>query len=180
MAETTATTVAATHEAEPLWFGLFNAEQTVWVSVTVFLLLAVILGKLPKRIAEALDAKIADVRRQLDEAKSIRAEAEVLLADARGKQDAAGRDAEAIMNHARAEAAQMIETARSDADLLVERRTRMADDKIAAAERSAQADLRARVAAISAAAARSVIAAQSTDADKSRLTDDAIVALGRR
>ena len=152
----------------------------MWVGITIFLLLAIFVAKAPKLIVEGLDAKIAQVRKQLDEATALRAEAEALLADARAKQDAAGRDAEAIVAHAKSEAAQMVETARGDADTLVASRTRMAEDKIAAAERGATADLRARVASIAAQAAKTVIAAQSTDADKVRSTDDAIGALGRR
>lgn len=181
MAETTATTVAetTTHEVEPTSLGL-NAEQWVWVGITIFLLLAVFVGKLPKQIATALDAKIADVRKQLDEAKALRAEAEALLAETRARQEAAGRDAAAILAHAKAEAEDLVKTAKADADALVERRTRMAEDKIGAAERAAAADLRARVATISAQAAKTVIAGQSTDADKSRLTDESIAALGRR
>ena len=181
MAPTTATTTVAEthHEVEPTSLRL-NAEQWVWVGITIFLLLAIFVAKAPKLIVEGLDAKIAQVRKQLDEATALRVEAEALLADARAKQDAAGRDAEAIVAHAVAEAAQVIETARGDADTLVASRTRMAEDKIAAAERSATADLRARVATIAAQAAKMVIAAQSTDADKARSTDDAISALGRR
>ncbi len=182
MAETTATTVATTHEAEhiePTSFGL-NAEQFVWVSVLIFILLAVFVGKLPKRIAEGLDAKIAEISKQLTEAKAIRAEAEALLAETKARQAAAAGDAKSIIDHARAEAAQLIATAQSDAETLVARRTKMAEDKIAAAERGAAADLRARVATLATQAARTVIAQQSTDADKARLTDEAISALGRR
>ena len=175
---TTATTHQAEH-AEPLWFGAFNAEQTVWISVTLFLIAAIVFGKLPKRIAEGLDAKIAEISKQLTEAKAIRAEAEALLAETRARQAASGNDAAAIIAHARSEAAQLIEAAKADAETLVARRTRMAEDKIAAAERGAAADLRTRVATLATQAARTVIAQQSTDADKSRLTDEAIGALGR-
>lgn len=167
------------HHAEPTFLGL-DAEGWVYTGIAIFLLLAIFVGKAPKRIAEALDAKIADVRRQLDEAKSIRAEAESLLADAKARQTAAANDAAAILTQAKTEAAQLVASAQSDADAAIARRTRMAEDKIAAAERAAEADLRARAAVLAAEAARRIIATNADPAMQAKLTEQAIAELGGR
>src|SRR3954470_4909644 len=107
-----ANTVALTeadgaHHEEQTLLGL-GPEGWVYVGLTIFLLLAIFVAKAPKRIAEALDARIAETRKQLDEAKAIRAEAEALLARAKAQQAASAGDAQAILAHAQAEATDLI------------------------------------------------------------------------
>ncbi len=180
MAETTATTEAHGGEhAEPVLLGL-GAESWVYVSVSIFLILAVVLGKLPQRIVGALDDRIAGVKRQLDEARAVRAEAEALLADANRRRDAATRDAEAIVARARTEAAELVAESQAAAALTIERRTAAAEAKIAAAERAAEAELRADVARRVTAAAATLISANADKALQAKLTDEAIAGLERR
>lgn len=169
----------AAHHDEPLLLGL-GAESWVYVSVAIFILLAIFVGKLPQRITQALDARIAGVRRQLDEAKALRMEAEALLADANRRREAATRDAEAIVTRARAEAAEMVAESQTTAALTIERRTAAAEARIAAAERSAEAELRADVARRVTAAAATIIAAKADKSLQAKLTDEAIVGLERR
>jgi F-type H+-transporting ATPase subunit b len=167
-----------THDEGPTLLGL-GAEGWVYVGLTIFLLLAIFVAKAPKRVAEILDQRIADTRRQLDEAKAIRAEAEALLSDARRKHAASAGDAEAIVAHAEQEASALLTKAEADAADLVERRGKMAEDKIAAAERRALAEVRAKAAEAAASAAAAIIAERhGAEADKA-LVDRTIARLGR-
>jgi F-type H+-transporting ATPase subunit b len=172
-----ATTVAdgAAHVGEhgPELLGL-GAEGWVYVGLTIFILLAIFVAKAPKIITDVLDARIAETRRALDEAKAIRGEAEALLAKAQAQSKESAGDAAAIIGHAEVEAKALLEQAKAHATELTLRRAKMAEDKIAAAERSAVADVRASAANAAAAIAAQVIA-QSHDAsaDKS-LVDSAI------
>lgn len=184
MAETTAETHAA--GAAP---GEAHAEETllgqggeffVYVSVTIFIVLAVWLGKLPARITGALDDRIAGVKRQLDEAAALRAEAEALLADARAKTAAAEAEAAAIRARAEIEAAAMVTASEAAASDAIARRTAAATARIAAAERTAAAELKADVARQVTQAAAAIIAARADKDLLSRLTDDAITGLDRR
>lgn len=184
MAEASAqNTVALTeanggHHAEPELLGL-NAEGWVYVGLTIFLLLAIFVVKGPKRITDALDARIAETKRQLDEAKAIRAEAEALLAKAKAQQAASAGDARAILAHAEQEAADLLAEAEKNATELTARRAKMAEDKIAAAERSAIAEVRARAAeAATSAAARLIAERHDAGADKA-LVDSTIAGLSR-
>ena len=168
----------AGHEEGPTLLGL-SAEGWVYVGLTIFLLLAVFVAKAPQKITEALDARIANTRRQLDEAKAIRAEAEALLADAKRRSAASAGDAAAIIAHAEAEAKLMLAKAESDATDLMARRAKMAEDKIAAAERGSIADVRAMAADAATRAAAAIIAdRQDTGADKP-LVDRTIAGLAR-
>lgn len=177
---TAAGSLAATEGAHegPLLLGL-GAEGWVYVGLTIFLLLAVFVGKAPQRIVQALDARIAETRRQLDEAGAIRAEAEALLADAKARTAASAGDAAAIVAQAETEAKELLAKAEADASELVARRTKMAEDKIAAAERSAIADVRAVAAQAAATAAGAIIAERhGADADRA-LIDRTISGLSR-
>ena len=162
----------------PTLLGL-SAEGWVYVGLTIFLLLAVFYAKAPQKITEALDARIANTKRQLDEARAIRAEAEALLAEAKRRSDASAGDAAAIIAQAESEAQQMLAKAEADAADLMTRRARMAEDKIAAAERGAVADVRAKAADAAARAAAAIIAdGHDAGADKP-LVDRTIAGLAR-
>lgn len=170
--------IAEGAEEGPTLLGL-SAEGWVYVGLTIFLLLAVFVGKAPQKIAEMLDARIAETRRQLDEAKAIRAEAEAMLADAKARTAASAGDAAAIIAHAEAEAKTMLAKAESDAADLTARRAKMAEDKIAAAERTAIGDVRARAADAAARAAASIIAARHDASADKPLVDRTIAGLAR-
>jgi F-type H+-transporting ATPase subunit b len=175
--ETHAATEAngAAHGADhgPELLGL-GAEGWVYVGLTIFILIAIFVAKAPKVITDILDARIAETRRTLDEAKAIRAEAEALLAKAQTQSKASAGDAAAIIGHAEAEAKALLTQAKTQATELAARRARMAEDKIGAAERSAIAEVRATAASAAASIAAQVIAqSHSSDADK-ELVDGAI------
>jgi F-type H+-transporting ATPase subunit b len=123
-----------------------------WVAMAMLVLFALMIWKgVPAAIGRALDRKIAGIRQQLDEAAQLRAEA-----------------------------AGIISQAESDAAALVERRTRMAEDKIGAAERAALDQVRARAASVAAAAAERLIRERLDAGVDKALVDATIAELGQR
>ena len=162
--------------AEPVAFGFIGPGA--WVSLAMLAFILILLWKgVPKLITGGLDAKIAAIRAQLDEAKSLRAEAEALRAEYAAKIANAEQDAASMLQHARVEADAIVERAQADSQLVIARREKMAEDKIAAAERAAVEQLRAQAAAAAAEAARGLIAARhGSDADR-KLVDEAIAGL---
>ncbi len=157
-----------------------GAEFWVYVSVTIFIVLAVVLAKLPARITGALDDRIAGVKKQLDEAAALRAEAEALLNDAKAKTAAAEAEAAAIRARAETEAAALVKASEAAASDAIARRTAAAEARIAAAERAATAELKADVARQVTDAAAAIIKARADKDLMARLTDDAIAGLDRR
>ncbi|WP_338468077.1 hypothetical protein RXV95_05845 [Novosphingobium sp. ZN18A2] len=156
------------HHEETL-LGL-NAEGWVYVGITLFFLVAIFVMKAPRKITEALDAQIAETRKNLDEAAAIRAEAEALLADARRKHEESAKEAEVLMQHAKHEAETLIAKAEADTTELIARREKMAKDKIGAAERAAVEELRGQTAKAAAVAAQGLISESYTaDADKAQV-----------
>lgn len=162
---------------EPSALGITAAG---WVALSMLVVVAIIIWrKVPALIGRALDARIATIRRDLDEAARLRAEAETLLASAKSRSAASAGDAQAMIAHAEAEAKALVAKAESDAADLVERRRVMAEDKIGAAERQALAEVRARAAEAAVGAAAALIAERhGADADR-RLVDRAIGGLAR-
>jgi F-type H+-transporting ATPase subunit b len=162
---------------DPTALGL---NATAWVALAMLVVLGIMLWKkVPAAIGRGLDKKIAGIREQLDEAAKLRAEAEALRAEYEAKTAAAGAEAQAMVDRARHEADTIVQQAKVDAASLIDRRTRMAEDKISAAERSAIAEVRAKAANAAAAAAATLIA-QQHDAQADRaMVDQTIAGLGR-
>ncbi|MDE8650325.1 hypothetical protein [Novosphingobium album (ex Liu et al. 2023)] len=170
--ETLADGEHAVHVPEPEALGFGPGG---WVALAVIVLLVVALWKkVPGMLTKGLDSSIAEIRKQLDEAKTLRAEAEALRKEYADKIANAEKDAAAMIEHARHEAEAIVAKAEADTTDVIARREKMAEDKIAAAERAAIADLRAKAASAAATAAKSLIKANhSADADKA-LVDEVI------
>ena len=146
-----------------------------WVAMSMIAVFAILVrAKVPEIVAAMLDKKIAAIRAQLDAATQLRAEAEALKAEYVAKSKAATADMAAMRDAAAKEAEEIVAQAKVDATALIIRRTKMAEDKIAAAERSAIAEVRAKAAAIATAAAESLIAANHGIAADKALIDATI------
>lgn len=165
-----------THAPEPSVFGL---NATAWVSLAMAVFFAILIWKkVPALIGKALDDRIAGIRSQLDEAAKLRAEAEALKAEYQAKLANAEKDAAALKSRAEEEAALLLSDAKTNTQALIKRRQKMAEDKIAAAERAAIADIRVKAVSAATAAAAALIAENhDAKADKG-MVDGTIKSLG--
>ena len=162
---------------DPTALGL---NATAWVALAMIVVIAILLWKkVPAAIGRALDKKIAAVREQLEEARQLRSEAEALKAEYEAKAAAAGAEAQTMLDRARHEADGIVQQAKVDAASLIERRTRMAEDKIGAAERAAIQEVRAKAATAAAAAAELLIRQQHDAAADRAMVDQTIAGLSR-
>ncbi|SNS64981.1 F-type H+-transporting ATPase subunit b [Sphingomonas laterariae] len=167
---------AAEHHVDPTALGM---NATAWVALAMIVVIVLMVWKkVPALIGGALDKKIASIRVQLDEASRLRAEAEALKAEYERKAAAAASEADAMIAHARDEAEGIVAKAKADASALIERRGKMAEDKIAAAERTAIAEVRAKAAAAASAAAAELIAKGHDAAADKALVDQTIAGIG--
>ncbi|WP_335341004.1 MULTISPECIES: F0F1 ATP synthase subunit B [Sphingomonas] len=167
----------AEHHVDPSALG-FDATMLVGLAMLVVILL-MLWKKVPAAIGKSLDSKIAAIRAQLDEAAELRKEAEALKAEYQARFAAADQETAAMLERARHEADSIRAKAESDAAQLVERRTRMAEDKIAAEERAALQQLRATAADAAAKAAGRIIAERHDAGADKAIIDQAIAGLGR-
>src|SRR6185295_18923042 len=115
-----------------------------WVAVSFVGFLAILIYyKIPALLAKALDERAAAIRKELDEARRLRDEAQNLLNDYQKKYRNAGLEAESIIEQARGEAQAYAKETRGSLAESLERRTRQAEEKIARAEAQAVDEVRA-------------------------------------
>lgn len=163
---------AAGEHAEARAFGL---GPGAYVALSMIVVIAVMLWVgLPRMIAGALDSRIEGIRKQLDEAKMLRAEAEKLRDEYAAKASEADKEVAVLRASAERQAEEIVEKAKADAAALIERHKVIASEKIATAERAAVEELRAKVATAAAAAARDLIADKHGEAADRKLADEII------
>jgi F-type H+-transporting ATPase subunit b len=149
-------------------------EAEFWVALGFFVFLG-LLGYLGvhKKLAKSLDDRADRIRAELDEARKLKDEAAALLADYQRRRQEAEGEAQGIIAGANAEAERMAVEAKAKVEEFVERRTKMAETKIAQAEAQAAADVRAAAAEAAVAAAEKILAHEA----KGKLAD-ALIAKG--
>ncbi len=136
-------------------------DATFWAFVALVIFIGVLLYfGVPKLVANALDARIAKIRQDLEEARRLREEAQHLLADYERKRQSAQAEADDIIAAARDDAARLTTEANIALENLVTRRTRAVEDRIAQAEAQALAEVRARSADMAVEAAKVLLRQQ--------------------
>ncbi|MBI1383504.1 MAG: F0F1 ATP synthase subunit B [Rhizobiales bacterium] len=136
-----------------------GADEWVAVSFGLFILLLVYL-KVPAMVTKALDDRADRIRDELEAARRLKEEAQSALTEFQHKREEATREAEAIIAQARQEAELYAEETRRNLAEQLERRTRMAEDKIARAEEQATNEVRSAAAEVAIATARELIASR--------------------
>lgn len=136
-------------------------DATFWATVALFIFLGIVayLG-VPGMIGKALDARATRIRNDLDEARRLREEAQQLLAEYKRRRAEAEREAGDIVAAARREAEAFLVEAKQKTEDYVARRSALAEQKIAQAERDAVNEVRARAVDLAVESARSVLAAK--------------------
>ena len=155
-------------------------DSTFWVALAFVAFVALIAKKGYELITAALDKRAESIRAELEEAVRLREEAQALLAGYQRKQRDAAAEAEAIVDHAREEAARLAEEAEKDLTAAIERRTKLAENKIAQAEAQAVADVRSLTVDMAVDATRRIIAEKLDKKRAGPLVDDAIAGLEKK
>ena len=146
-----------------------------WVAIAfVVFLLVLLYYRVPSLIAKSLDDRAEAIRKELDEARRLREEAQNLLADYQKKHRNAGQEAQSILELARREAEVIAQETRASLKDLLERRTQQAEDKIARAEAQAVDDVRAAAIEVAVAAAEKILREKASGAGGISLVDQSI------
>lgn len=151
-----------------------------WVTVAFVILLAVALYYGLRPILAMIDRRAAAIRQQIDEAEQLREEAQQRLADYKRKQREAQREAEEIIEHAKAEAKRMEERAAKDLEAQVKRRERLTMEKIEQAEQRAVSEVRNHAVDVAILATERLLRDNLSDAKASALIDEAITDVSKR
>ena len=131
-------------------------DPEFWVAFAFAIFIGILIKfGVPKMAFSALDARSDRIRQALDEAQRLRSEAQAVLVQYQKKREEAEKEAQGIIEGARAEAERVAGEAKGKVEEFIARRTKMAESKIAQAEAQALADVRA-------AAANAAVTAAST------------------
>src|SRR5690242_9609747 len=154
-------------------------DSHFWEAVAFLIAVALVWKKASRSISSALDQRAAKIRDELDDARKLRDDAQAMLANYQRKQRDALKEAEAIVAQAKAEAERLGAQAAKDLEAAIQRRQRLAEEKIAQAEQKALAEVRAAAVDIAVGAARRVLA-EDMSARGGKLIDQAIDNLPQR
>ena len=128
----------------------------------------------------ALDARAERIRAELDEAKRLREEAQVLLADYEKRQREIEGEAARMVEQAKRDAVATAEQMKTDALAAIDRRVKAASDQLAAAEAAAVREVKDRAVAVAVAAAAGLLRDGMSAAAVDASIDEAIATAGQR
>jgi F-type H+-transporting ATPase subunit b len=138
-------------------------DNTFWATAALLIFLAIVFYmKVPGTIGKSLDQRSDKIRGELEEARRLREEAKQLLADYQRKRKEAEQEASEIVALAKREADAILADAKRKTEDYVTRRTALAEQKIAQAERDAVNEVRSSAVELAVEAARKVIAAKAS------------------
>jgi F-type H+-transporting ATPase subunit b len=158
---------------------MFSSPE-FWVAVAFIIFVGLIVWKGLTPILAALDSRSNRIRQQIEEARSLRAEAERALGEANRKVREATRETEGILAQARAEAERLKRQSAENLEATLKRREQNALDKIAQAETRAVDEVRARAVEVAVAATARLLSEQMDGTRGDKLVEDAIAEVGRK
>jgi len=174
---------ATTEQADTAHHGYdhFYQDPGFWVGTAIITFFVLIIWKkVPAIFAKMLDERSAEIEAQLDNAKTLREEASALLAKYQREQRDAEKFAADLIAKAEAEAKLLEDEAKLQANEMVERRSRLAEEKIAQAEANALKEINKTVVEVAVAAAHGLIEAHLQKDDSDKLISESIDKLDSR
>lgn len=158
----------------------FLHSPTFWVMVAFVVFVVLVFKPIRSGLTGALDDKIAQIRRDVEEAQKLREEAQATLASYQRKQRDAAQEVEAMLARAKAEAETHRKSAEAALETMLKRQEQAATEKIQQAEAAAVQEIRDRAVTVALAATVRLLEERLSGASGDALIDDAIRSLPNR
>jgi F-type H+-transporting ATPase subunit b len=152
---------------------MFSSPE-FWVAVAFVIFVVAVFRPASQQIVAALDTRGTRIRNELEEAQSLREEAQKLLAESKRKHRDAIKETEEILAHAKVEAARLREQAQQDLAAALSRREQAAMDKISQAEAKALLEVREQAVDVALAATATLLAANLDQNKHAAIIDESI------
>jgi len=144
--------------------------DTFWALIGLILFLALLFYlKVPSWIGRNLDARAKRIADELEEARRLREEAQKILTDYQQRRHDAEKEAAEMIALAQREAEALIQEAKQKTQEYIERRQKLAEYKIAQAERDALVAVRARSVDVAVEAAAKIVGLELDDQKSANL-----------
>jgi F-type H+-transporting ATPase subunit b len=154
---------------------LNDPANWVFISFVIFAFGFMRFGK--NALLHKLDSRIAEIRKEIETAESLRVEAQELLAQYQRKQRDAAKEAEAIVATARTHADQIRKQAEADIAATLKRREEQTADRLKRMEEKAANDIRAYAAELAVRATREIIVTEMNEKVNAGMVDHSIKAV---
>ena len=155
----------------------FYLEPEFWVAVAFVILMVLAAKPIAQKVGAALDERSEAIRKQIDEARRLRDEAQELLASYQRKQHEAVREVDAIVEQAKREAERLAARGKEDLDRSLKRREQLALDRIQQAEIKAMDEVKALAVDVALEATRRVLVDRVKGDKADALINDSIKGL---
>ena len=156
-------------------------DPTFWVLVAFIGFIGVLVYfKVPGMVTKALDARAEKIQMDMEEADALLKEAQDLLASYQKKQRDSSDESQAIQARAREEAKRILENGRLRLEESLQRREKLAMDRITQAEASALSEIQALTVDIALDATHELLATNVSDDKANAMLNDAIKELPDR
>ncbi|MCP4779183.1 MAG: F0F1 ATP synthase subunit B [Hyphomicrobium sp.] len=154
---------------------LHPADPVFWVMIAFigFVALLIYYG-IPGAVGKALDDRATAIRADLDEARRLRDEAHALLADYQRRSREAEDETKTILEQAKREGEALAAETRKNLQESVERRTKLAEEKIERAEAQALSDVRTASVESATAVAEKILKSRVAGATANTLIENGI------
>jgi F-type H+-transporting ATPase subunit b len=158
----------------------FYLVPTFWVAVSFVVFMILASKPLGRAFARVLDVRSAEIAAELAEAKRLREEAQATLVLYRKRQEDSLKEAEAMLAKAKQDAGQMALRAEAELKAGLDKRMKLASDRIAQSEAKALQEVQNHVVDIAIAAARALIQEHLSRSGGKELIDAAAAELERK
>ena len=148
-----------------------------WYSISFFIVCFIIYKFGMPVINRALDKRIEGIKRDLQEAESLRVEAQEMLAQYQRKHRDAVQEAEAILKRAKDNAEQFRQTAEAELEETMKRREEQLEERLSRMEQNAIDDIKSYAAQLAMNAAEQIVIDQLDKKTNTKLVDQSIDAL---
>jgi F-type H+-transporting ATPase subunit b len=155
-------------------------DPEFWLTIAVLVFIGIVWRPAKRMLIGGLDARTTRIRQELDAAQNLREEAERTLAEYQRKQSEGLAEAEAIIAHAKTEAERIAAQSARDLEESLQRRRRLAEERIAQQEARALAEIRLATVDVAISAAKRVIAAELDERRGAELIDAEIAELSHQ
>ncbi|MBO0904275.1 F0F1 ATP synthase subunit B [Jiella sonneratiae] len=156
-------------------------DNTFWALIGLILFFVVVFYvKAPTMMTKNLDDRAARIRKEIEEARELKEEAKQQLAEFQRRRREAEQEAKDIVAAAKREAEAMLKDAKRRNEEYVERRTAMAEAKIAQAEKDAVAEVRTSAVNLAVEASAKIIADRNAGGRNGIFVDNSIAEVRKR
>ena len=149
-------------------------DESAWVALGFVIFIALVWRKVGSAISDLLEKRVQKIKDDLQEAESLRIEAEKELEKFKNMQKEAENDAKRIIADALVAADRIRNAASEKASEAIKRREKQAKAKIAAAEAAVVAELRAKATTLAISASREILATELNAKLSTSLIDESI------